>query len=146
LLPCAGVFGAVVGEPLPALEGTVAVALTKELATRDCAPDVAGEVPEASCTPVTVEDRREDEGALLEVAGEILMKLTGTVVVDAGALMVVVGTLLAWFVFDAGVAPTVEAMVDAGWITGLVLTVAAADVFVIGILIPALASVDATWV
>jgi hypothetical protein len=96
--------------------------------------------------PVTVEDGREDDGALLEVIGAILTKLTGTVVGNAGAPMAVVGIVLVWAVFDDGVVPAVEAAVDAGWITELVLTFAAVDVFVVGTLIPALASVDATWV
>ena len=96
--------------------------------------------------PVTVEDGREDDGALLEAIGAILTKLTGTVAVNAGAPMVVVGTVLVWAVFDDGVVPAVEAVVDTGWITELVLTFAAVDVFVVGTLIPALASVDATWV
>ena len=82
------------GETLLEIDGTVATAVTKELATKDWVPDVAGGVPEPFCKPVTAEERGEDDDPPLGVVGEILTKLTGTVVVDDGALLTVVGVTL----------------------------------------------------
>ena len=77
----------------PALDGTIAVVVTKVLAVRGCVPDGAGLLLELFCNPVRLMEgaRGEEVGPSPELVGEIPAKLTGTVVVDAGELVTVVG-------------------------------------------------------
>ena len=166
LLPCERTFGVLEGEGLPVLDGTVAVVVTKELTVRGCVLDAAGALVELFCNPLKLMEgvRGEDVSPLPELVGAIPTKLTGTVVVDAGELLTVVGAFTTLFEVElvdvsgdvvlpkeailppvkdvaplAGVCTlTVGTTLEAVGETGVVLTV--------GTLIPALASAASTWV
>jgi hypothetical protein len=86
------------GEPLdgvallpcePALDGTIAVVVTIVLAVSGCVPDVGELLLELLGSPVKLIEgaRGEDVGPPPELVGEIPVKLIGTVVVVAGALL-----------------------------------------------------------